>query len=244
MALITSEVSVEDDVRISGQWDRPTWLQRVRKFRPGPLHASALVSAVVAFKAFQMSYAALHNLAIRNLVAPELAANVPIAIDGLMVGSVIATASFRKGGLGWWYATGLFVLSTLVSVAGNIEYAREIGGDKVSVAIYAGMPLSMMFAVHLTLILWNRGHRGKKPAEAAAVEFAVEPENVDTAMPEMFEMAEYSGESAQYTNGHDHYAAPGPQLTVPRTESNGRIETNGTNGTNGHRGLIRLGERG
>ncbi|MBF6328911.1 DUF2637 domain-containing protein [Nocardia transvalensis] len=120
----------------------------------------------MAYKSFEMSYAALHDLAVRNLVAPQLAANVPIVTDGLMVGSIIATASFRKGGLGWWYATGLFVLSTLLSVAGNIEYAREIGGDIVSVSIYAGMPMTMMFAVHLTLMLWNR-RQDRKPRTVA-----------------------------------------------------------------------------
>ncbi|MGF6881021.1 hypothetical protein ABH933_000528 [Nocardia sp. GP40] len=130
-----------------------------------------------------MSYDSLHHLATRNLVAPGLASNVPIAIDGLMVGSVIATASFRKRGAGWWYATGLFVLSTLVSVLGNVEYAHEIGGDIVAVILHAGMPVTMMFAVHLTLMLWNdRKYGANAPALGAAdridvdtVEFVSEP---------------------------------------------------------------------
>ncbi|WP_019927595.1 DUF2637 domain-containing protein [Nocardia sp. BMG111209] len=131
-------------------------------FRPGPLHASVVVSCVVAVKSFAMSFAALHSLAIRNYVPPDLAANVPTAVDGLMVGSVIATAFFRRRSPGWWYAVVLFVSSTLVSVAGNIEYAREIGGDGVAVAIHAGMPLTMMFAVHLTLLLWNNGKQDNR----------------------------------------------------------------------------------
>ncbi|WP_328406674.1 DUF2637 domain-containing protein [Nocardia sp. NBC_00403] len=139
-----------------------------RWLRPRPAHASLVVTAVVAVKAFEMSFAALHGLAITNRVLPDLASNVPIAIDGLVIGSMIATASFRKLSAGWWYATGLFVLSTLVSVAGNIEYAREIGGGAVSVAIYAGMPLALLFAVHLTLMLWEHG-RADGRAELLAV---------------------------------------------------------------------------
>lgn len=124
------------------------------------MHASAIVTGVVALTSFEMSFAALHDLAVRNLVAPALAANVPIAIDGLVVGSIIATATFRRGSSGWWYATALFVFWTLISVAGNIEYAREIGGSPVSLALYAGMPMTMLFAVHLTLMLFGRrrGH--------------------------------------------------------------------------------------
>jgi hypothetical protein len=125
---------------------------------------------VVALKSFEMSFDALHDLSIRNLVAPELASNVPIAIDGLVVGSIIATASFRKQSMGWWYATALFALSTLVSVSGNIQYAHEIGGGVVSMVIYAGMPVTMLFAVHLTLMLSERGRQvaGEKAAEIAS----------------------------------------------------------------------------
>ncbi|WP_225731900.1 MULTISPECIES: DUF2637 domain-containing protein [unclassified Nocardia] len=142
------------------------WLDWRMLLKPRPLHASLIVSAAVALKAFEMSFAALHDLAVRNLVAPHLASNVPIAIDGLVVGSIIATASFKKGSVGWWYATGLFVLSTLVSVGGNIEYAREIGGGPVSLGIYAGMPMTLLFAVHLTLMLWSRGRDNKRAPQA------------------------------------------------------------------------------
>ncbi|PXX63233.1 uncharacterized protein DUF2637 [Nocardia tenerifensis] len=134
----------------------PIWTRWRSILRPRPLYLSLIVSGVVALKAFEMSFAALHHLAVRNLVEAELASNVPIAIDGLVVGSIVATASFPKRSVGWWYATGLFVISTLVSVAGNIEYAREIGGGPVSLIIYAGMPLTLLFAVHLTLILLGR----------------------------------------------------------------------------------------
>jgi uncharacterized protein DUF2637 len=138
-----------------------------RTFRPGALHASIIISCVVAAKSFAMSYAVLHNLAIRNFVPPDLASNIPVAIGGLTVGSVLATAFFRRRSAGWWYATGLFVLSTLVSVAGNTEYAREIGGDYVAVVIHAGMPLITMFAAHLTLLLWNNHKQESNGIEPA-----------------------------------------------------------------------------
>ncbi|WP_081593869.1 DUF2637 domain-containing protein [Nocardia brasiliensis] len=156
---------------------RPATWSRVRSLlRPRPLYLSLLVSAVVAMKAFEMSFAALHHLAVRNLVEPGLASNVPIAIDGLVVGSIVATASFPKRSPGWWYATGLFVLSTLVSVAGNIEYAREIGGGPVSLIIYAGMPLTLLFAVHLTLILLARSTA--RPAPVVEPVLSTEPDEV------------------------------------------------------------------
>ncbi|WP_429454912.1 DUF2637 domain-containing protein [Nocardia sp. GP40] len=183
MSMIGPELPVDFATLNDDQRSRSSWTRRLRSFRPRPLHASAIVSCVVAYKAFAMSYDSLHHLATRNLVAPGLASNVPIAIDGLMVGSVIATASFRKRGAGWWYATGLFVLSTLVSVLGNVEYAHEIGGDIVAVILHAGMPVTMMFAVHLTLMLWNdRKYGANAPALGAAdridvdtVEFVSEP---------------------------------------------------------------------
>ncbi|WP_433197745.1 DUF2637 domain-containing protein [Nocardia sp. CA-107356] len=144
-------------------------MSRLRAWRPRPLHASAIVTGVVALTSFEMSFAALHDLAVRNLVSPALAANVPIAIDGLVVGSIIATATFRRGSSSWWYATALFVFWTLVSVAGNIEYAREIGGSPVSLALYAGMPMTMLFAVHLTLMLFGRRREHERTEERAAV---------------------------------------------------------------------------
>ena len=142
---------------------------RVRTWRPRPLHASAIVTGIVALTSFEMSFAALHDLSVRNLVAPALAANVPIAIDGLVVGSIIATATFRRGSSSWWYATALFVFWTLVSVAGNIEYAREIGGSPVALSLYAGMPLTMLFAVHLTLMLFGRRRERARIADSAPV---------------------------------------------------------------------------
>ncbi|MEV6136583.1 DUF2637 domain-containing protein [Nocardia sp. NPDC051990] len=140
-------------------------IRRLREWRPRPLHASAVVTGVVALTSFEMSFAALHDLSVRNLVAPALAANVPIAIDGLVIGSIIATATFRRRSSAWWYATALFVFWTLMSVAGNIEYAREIGGSPVSLSLYAGMPLTMLFAVHLTLMLFGREHDRARAAE-------------------------------------------------------------------------------
>ncbi|MEV5835859.1 DUF2637 domain-containing protein [Nocardia sp. NPDC052112] len=175
MATITPTRSDRIEEQSAPANPRRSLVSRLRAWRPRPLHASAIVTGVVALTSFEMSFAALHDLAVRNLVAPALAANVPIAIDGLVVGSIIATATFRRGSTGWWYATALFVFWTLVSVAGNIEYAREIGGSPVSLALYAGMPMTMLFAVHLTLMLFGRRredaraeNRAPAPQEAQA----------------------------------------------------------------------------
>ncbi len=190
----------------------PIWARCRSLLRPRPLYLSLIVSAVVALKAFEMSFAALHHLAVRNLVEADLAANVPIAIDGLVVGSIVATASFPKRSAGWWYATGLFVVSTLVSVAGNIEYAREIGGGPVSLIIYAGMPLTLLFAVHLTLILLARSSASRRDALAAEAErFAVEE------APELVTSPQLNG----------HALANGQSVTNGHAQSNGQAQNNG-----------------
>ncbi|WP_433524151.1 DUF2637 domain-containing protein [Nocardia pseudovaccinii] len=167
MATITSTESELLEEQSASTDRRPSLVTRLRAWRPRPLHASAIVTGVVALTSFEMSFAALHDLSVRNLVAPALAANVPIAIDGLVIGSIIATATFKRRSSAWWYATALFVFWTLVSVAGNIEYAREIGGSPVSLSLYAGMPLTMLFAVHLTLMLFGRGRERTRAAEQA-----------------------------------------------------------------------------
>ncbi|MFX0580210.1 DUF2637 domain-containing protein [Nocardia nepalensis] len=167
MATITSTESVLLEGQSAPADRRTSLVSRLRAWRPRPLHASAVVTGVVALTSFEMSFAALHDLSVRNLVAPALAANVPIAIDGLVIGSIIATATFKRRSSAWWYATALFVFWTLVSVAGNIEYAREIGGSPVSLSLYAGMPLTMLFAVHLTLMLFGRGREPAVNAERA-----------------------------------------------------------------------------
>jgi hypothetical protein len=155
-------------VTAAGATDRRSELvRRARRLRPGLAHAVTVISCVVAVKACAMSYAALHDLAIRNFVPPNLASNVPMAIDGLMVGSILATAFFRRRSAKWWYATGLFALSALVSVAGNIAYARAIGGGYVAVVIHAGMPLTTMFAAHLTLMLWSDDKQRSGGADSA-----------------------------------------------------------------------------
>ncbi|MFD6155788.1 DUF2637 domain-containing protein [Nocardia sp. NPDC060256] len=176
----------------------PVWSRWRSILRPRPLYLSLIVSSVVALKAFEMSFAALHHLAVRNLVEADLASNVPIAIDGLVVGSIVATASFPKRSAGWWYATGLFVLSTLVSVAGNIEYAREIGGGPVSLIIYAGMPLTLLFAVHLTLILLGRSTAARAVPDVVTAE--IDQYVTAEEMPEQLTSPQLNGHAL--ANGH------------------------------------------
>ncbi|MGW4530161.1 DUF2637 domain-containing protein [Nocardia sp. NPDC004340] len=176
MVTMPTTGSTNGEVRVSQSRGTGGILRRLSSFRPRLAHASLVVTAVVAVKSFQMSFAALHQLSVRNLVPPDLASNVPIAIDGLVIASIIATAAFRQWSVGWWYSTVLFALSTLVSIAGNIQYAHEIGGSVVPMCLYAGMPLTMLFAVHLTLMLWERGKQvaAEHAAELEAAELEAE----------------------------------------------------------------------
>ncbi|MFD4433124.1 DUF2637 domain-containing protein [Nocardia sp. NPDC058497] len=188
MTTITTAVPADDTVRPATSRGDLHFISRLSSFRPRLAHATLIVTGVVAVSSFQMSFAALHDLSTRNLVPPGLAANVPIAIDGLVIASIIATAAFRQWSVGWWYATVLFAFSTLISVSGNIQYANEIGGGVVAMAIYAGMPLTMLFAVHLTLMLWERGRQvaAECSTEAAEPEPTVAPVEVEVEVPKVY----------------------------------------------------------
>ncbi|MBO0853395.1 MAG: DUF2637 domain-containing protein [Nocardia sp.] len=129
---------------------------KVAGYRPTPLQASVAVTVLVTWKSFQLSYAALVGLAVKNHVESDLASNVPLVLEGLTIGAVIATAQFRIKSLAWGYASALFLLMSLTSVAGNVEFAREIGGGLVACVIHGGMPLVLLFSVHLTLLLWEK----------------------------------------------------------------------------------------
>ncbi|MFI7192134.1 MULTISPECIES: DUF2637 domain-containing protein [Nocardia] len=129
---------------------------RIAGYRPTPLQASVAVTLFVSWKSFQLSFSALVGLAVRNHVEPDLASNVPLALEGLTIGAVIATTQFRMKSLAWWYASTLILLMSLTSVAGNVEFARENGGGSVACVIHGGMPLVLLFSVHLTLLLWEK----------------------------------------------------------------------------------------
>ncbi|WP_433564069.1 DUF2637 domain-containing protein [Nocardia sp. CA-151230] len=215
MMEITSARSTDGDVHAAPLHRAGGVMGRLSSFRPRLAHASLIVAGVVAVKSFQMSFAALHQLSIRNLVPPDLASNVPIAIDGLVVGSIIATASFRQWSAGWWYSTVLFVLSTLLSIAGNIQYAHEIGGGVVAMFIYAGMPLTMLFAVHLTLMLWQRGKQvaAELAAELEATEAAADLEATELeADVEATELEAESFASRDPERSTEPFAAHQPRL--------------------------------
>ncbi|WP_433592452.1 DUF2637 domain-containing protein [Nocardia sp. CA-145437] len=195
MVTMTTAGSTNGEVRVSPSRGTGGTLRRLSSFRPRLAHASLLVTSVVAVKSFQMSFAALHQLSVRNLVPPDLASNVPIAIDGLVIASIIATAAFRQWSVGWWYSTALFALSTLVSIAGNIQYAHEIGGSVVPMCLYAGMPLTMLFAVHLTLMLWERGKQvaaeHAAELEASGLEHEIEVSELEDELEDVVGAAEH-----------------------------------------------------
>ncbi|WP_458686952.1 DUF2637 domain-containing protein [Nocardia tengchongensis] len=210
MVTMTTAGSTNSEVRVSPSRGTGGILRRLSTFRPRLAHASLLVTSVVAVKSFQMSFAALHQLSVRNLVPPDLASNVPIAIDGLVIASIIATAAFRQWSVGWWYSTALFAISTLVSIAGNIQYAHEIGGSVVPMCLYAGMPLTMLFAVHLTLMLWERG---KQVAAEHAAEIAASELEDEIAVSELEDDPEDELEDVEIAAEHDDLE-PAPELEV------------------------------
>ncbi|MFE3320974.1 DUF2637 domain-containing protein [Nocardia sp. NPDC059195] len=224
MTTITPALPADDDVRQAPSRGILHKISRLSSFRPRLAHASLLVTGVVAVKSFQMSFAALHDLSIRNLVPPELASNVPIAIDGLVVASIIATASFRQWSVGWWYATMLFAFSTLVSVSGNIQYANEIGGGVVAMSIYAGMPLTMLFAVHLTLMLWARGRQDSAERAAEVKEPARTDEPTEVKLPKLYPLETNGPVFARRQRtgvGADHWPMPVDVIDRPQFATTG-----------------------
>ncbi|AVR77445.1 hypothetical protein SEA_TNGUYEN7_34 [Mycobacterium phage TNguyen7] len=110
--------------------------------------------------AFALSFTALADLARHAGGMEGQEWMVPLVVDGGIIVATMATVALRRH---HWYAWTLLVLSSLVSVAGNVAHAQPHG--LIAMVIAAIPPLWLLAATHLTLML---ARSEKEPVPVAA----------------------------------------------------------------------------
>ncbi|MDA4086073.1 hypothetical protein MHAS_01226 [Mycolicibacterium hassiacum DSM 44199] len=103
-------------------------------------------TVAVGSLAFALSFTALRDLSAANGVAQ--AWMVPLVVDGGIIVATAATVALREHS---WYAWSLLLLSSMVSVAGNVAHAHPHG--LIAMVIAAIPPLWLLAATHLTVML-------------------------------------------------------------------------------------------
>ncbi|AAC18475.1 hypothetical protein SEA_LAKES_38 [Mycobacterium phage Lakes] len=98
--------------------------------------------------AFSLSFTALSELSAANGVAQSWM--VPLVIDGGILVATMATVALSRHG---WYAWALLILSSLMSVAGNVAHAQPHG--LIAMVIAAIPPLWLLASTHLTVLLYR-----------------------------------------------------------------------------------------
>ncbi|AEL17865.1 excisionase [Mycobacterium phage Trixie] len=100
--------------------------------------------------AFALSFNSLSELSAANGVGQ--AWMVPLVVDGGIIVATMATVALSRHG---WYAWTLLLLSSLVSVAGNVAHAQPHG--IIAMVIAAIPPLWLLGSTHLTVLLYREG---------------------------------------------------------------------------------------
>ncbi|APC46156.1 hypothetical protein PBI_STARSTUFF_38 [Mycobacterium phage StarStuff] len=110
--------------------------------------------------AFSLSFTALSELSAANGVAQSWM--VPLVIDGGILVATMATVALSRHG---WYAWALLILSSLMSVAGNVAHAQPHG--LIAMVIAAIPPLWLLASTHLTVLLYReaQGSRSESISE-------------------------------------------------------------------------------
>ncbi|AGR46449.1 hypothetical protein ODIN_34 [Mycobacterium phage Odin] len=134
------------------------------KVAPGVATAGTVA---VGGLAFALSFTALSELAAANGVAQ--AEMVPLVVDGLTLVATVATVALKQGS---WYAWTLLILSTLVSVAGNVAHAYPHG--LIAMVIAAIPPLWLLASTHLTVMLAKQ-HSERAEVSVSRPEAAPDP---------------------------------------------------------------------
>ncbi|AAN01789.1 hypothetical protein SEA_BUZZBUZZ_36 [Mycobacterium phage BuzzBuzz] len=129
-----------------------------------PVRVATGGTIAVGALAFSLSFTALADLATDNGVSSSQAWMVPLVIDGGVIVATAATLALRQSR---WFAWSLLVLSSLVSVAGNVAHANATSGTVISMVIAAIPPLWLLAATHLTVML-SRQRSGNEAVPVAA----------------------------------------------------------------------------
>ncbi|AVR57019.1 DUF2637 domain-containing protein [Mycobacterium tuberculosis] len=114
--------------------------------------------------AFALSFTALRDLSASNGVSQ--AWMVPLVVDGGIIVATAATVALRQH---QWYAWTLLILSSMVSVAGNVAHAQAHGA--IAMVIAAIPPLWLLAATHLTVML-SRSEKEPVPVAAEPLHIA------------------------------------------------------------------------
>ncbi|AXH45427.1 membrane protein [Mycobacterium phage Commander] len=109
--------------------------------------------------AFALSFTALSDLASHVGVTPGQEWMVPLVIDGGIIVATMATVALTRHG---WYAWTLLILSSLVSVAGNVVHAGPHG--PIAMAVAAIPPLWLLASTHLTVLLYRETRESRLEA--------------------------------------------------------------------------------
>ncbi|AMB18525.1 excisionase [Mycobacterium phage Bugsy] len=112
--------------------------------------------------AFALSFNSLSELSAANGVGQ--AWMVPLVVDGGIIVATMATVALSRHG---WYAWTLLLLSSLVSVAGNVAHAQPHG--LIAMVIAAIPPLWLLGSTHLTVLLYREAHESRSESISAPV---------------------------------------------------------------------------
>lgn len=100
--------------------------------------------------AFSLSFTSLADLAAANGVAHAQAWAIPLVLDGGVIVATSATLALKRNR---WFAWMLLILSSMVSVFGNVAHAQAASGTIIAMVIAAIPPLWLLAATHLTVML-------------------------------------------------------------------------------------------
>ncbi|AIT13509.1 excisionase [Mycobacterium phage SweetiePie] len=112
--------------------------------------------------AFALSFNSLSELSAANGVGQ--AWMVPLVVDGGIIVATMATVALSRHG---WYAWTLLLLSSLVSVAGNVAHAQPHG--PIAMVIAAIPPLWLLGSTHLTVLLYREAGESRSESTSEPV---------------------------------------------------------------------------
>ncbi|AIK67751.1 excisionase [Mycobacterium phage Piro94] len=123
---------------------------------------AAAGTVAVGGLAFALSFTSLSELSASSGV--DQSWMVPLVVDGGIIVATMATVALSRHG---WYAWTLLLLSSLVSVAGNVAHAQPHG--LVAMVIAAIPPLWLLGSTHLTVLLYQDDQESRSESISAPV---------------------------------------------------------------------------
>ena len=153
---------------------------------------------LLAATAFILSFTALHGLAARSGIDPDLAWLWPLIVDGIIVVATLAVFALA-GTRVVWYPWLLLVLGAGVSVAANAVHALVAADpdvpDLIAALVASVPPVVLVASTHLTAILIRQSR--------TVLQAAAHHESVD---------AEAAQAAAQLRAAEAHEPAPDPEV--------------------------------